>query len=250
MLFTSKSLTVSTLLACLAMCASANVHTGSRRDHANITAARHVENDTLDKRDYSNSRFSWYVIETGNEVACGGFYHKDDIVVALNSPQFDGGSYCGEKVTVSYQGKTVTATIVDRCGTGCPYAGLDFTQGLFEEFAPLPIGTVYGDWSFGSGDPAPPPPKPKPTPTPTPTPKPQPKPSSVAKPPPSSSSSAVQTAPSASPSIAASSPSPNLSFDISLGLAVASSSTPLTGTQNLLQLGEYTIDIGALILLA
>ena len=54
---------------------------------------------------------------------------------------------------------------------GCPYGGLDFSQGLFEFFASTAEGIIYGNWEFGSGPPvssrAEPPPTPTPTPTPT-----------------------------------------------------------------------------------
>lgn len=34
---------------------------------------------------------------------------------------------------------------------GCPYGGLDFSQGLFDYFAPESAGVIYGRWEFGSG---------------------------------------------------------------------------------------------------
>jgi hypothetical protein len=34
-------------------------------------------------------------------------------VVALNTAQWDGGAHCGKQITMTYGGKTTTATIVD-----------------------------------------------------------------------------------------------------------------------------------------
>jgi hypothetical protein len=80
---------------------------------------------------------------------------------------------------------------------GCPFGGLDFTEGLFKYFADESLGVIYGEWSFledaenavesavsvaaapvgkyvavnnTNKKNASPTPKPKPTPTPTPKP--------------------------------------------------------------------------------
>ncbi|KAI0029869.1 hypothetical protein K488DRAFT_28446, partial [Vararia minispora EC-137] len=61
---------------------------------------------------------------------------------------WDGGSHCGESITITYNGKSVSAKIVDEC-MGCPSRGLDLTHGLFQEWASSPeqVGLIYGDWS-------------------------------------------------------------------------------------------------------
>ncbi|KAG6880134.1 hypothetical protein C0992_005218 [Termitomyces sp. T32_za158] len=48
---------------------------------------------------------------------------------------------------MTYNGKTTTATIVDEC-PGCPSGGLDLSVGLFEFFAPLSDGVIFGEWDF------------------------------------------------------------------------------------------------------
>jgi len=55
-----------------------------------------------------------------------------------------------KKITISYGGKSTEATILDEC-PGCPYGGLDLSQGLFEFFAPTSAGVIYGEWSFSGG---------------------------------------------------------------------------------------------------
>ncbi|KAI0036277.1 RlpA-like double-psi beta-barrel-protein domain-containing protein-containing protein, partial [Vararia minispora EC-137] len=94
---------------------------------------------------FSNSRWTYYDITVGT-TACGGRYANSDFAVALNSAQYS-PSQCGRQINLSYGGKTARATIVDNC-PGCPYGGLDLTEGLFEYFAPLPTGVIYGTWSY------------------------------------------------------------------------------------------------------
>lgn len=50
---------------------------------------------------------------------------------------------CGKSITISYGGKTATATIMDTC-PGCANGGLDLTPSLFEVFAPLSEGRLTG----------------------------------------------------------------------------------------------------------
>lgn len=95
--------------------------------------------------------------------------------------------YCGKSITITCNGKTTSAVVVDKVNflghpiyrllalslplqcPGCPFGGLDMTQGLFEFFASLGTGVIYGTWSEGGGN-APqapttssPPPPPPPT---------------------------------------------------------------------------------------
>jgi len=55
---------------------------------------------------------------------------------------------CGKSITISYGGKTATATIEDTC-PGCAGYSLDLTPTLFEEFATLGTGRVSGvEWWY------------------------------------------------------------------------------------------------------
>lgn len=102
----------------------------------------------LGKR-FSNARFSWYDVTTG-ATACGPRYGPDDFIVAVNSAQFAGSSHCFNTITITANGKTAQAQIVDEC-PGCPANGLDLTKGLFSYFGSLDAGEIYGTWDFGGG---------------------------------------------------------------------------------------------------
>ncbi|KAG6813630.1 hypothetical protein H0H92_009248, partial [Tricholoma furcatifolium] len=77
-------------------------------------------------------------------------------IVALNQEQFvengDGypGPYCFKTITMTYNGISAQATIMDEC-PGCPYGGLDLSRGLFSHFAAESIGVLYGEWYFNDG---------------------------------------------------------------------------------------------------
>ncbi|KAF8560376.1 hypothetical protein OG21DRAFT_61137 [Imleria badia] len=70
-------------------------------------------------------------------------------IVALNSAEYDGGAHCFEMITITINGQTTQAQITDEC-PGCSAGGLDFSQGLFQFFAPLSEGELYGSWSYDS----------------------------------------------------------------------------------------------------
>ncbi|KAF9526431.1 hypothetical protein CPB83DRAFT_857796 [Crepidotus variabilis] len=121
----------------------------------------------------AGAHFTFYVTGLG---ACGGYNNPGDAVVALNAQQWEGGKYCNAQITITVNGKSVGATIVDRC-EGCGPNNLDLSAGLFSNWAPAGPGggTLDGSWEFGSvAAPPPPPPSPSPTLTPNPTPKPTP----------------------------------------------------------------------------
>ncbi|OCH95592.1 hypothetical protein OBBRIDRAFT_767414 [Obba rivulosa] len=141
---------------------------------------RHHNSVAMSKRDdvsapgpFNGARFTFY--ETGLG-ACGQTNTDSDFIVALNTPQY-GNSYpgpnCFRQITITANGKTTTATIMDEC-PGCPYMGLDMSPGLFSFFADESVGVLTGTWSYNDGgsDPAPAPaPAPSPSPSPSPTPK-------------------------------------------------------------------------------
>ncbi|KAH7912137.1 RlpA-like double-psi beta-barrel-protein domain-containing protein-containing protein [Hygrophoropsis aurantiaca] len=142
---------------------------------------------------FDGARFTYYADGLG---ACGGTNQPGDFIVALNSAQFDSGSYCGKSITITVNGKTTGAIIADRC-PGCPYGGLDFSDGLFTFFALESVGVLYGSWYFNDQAP-PPPPSWQPPPPPSTTW--QPAPSTWLPPPPPASSAPAWTPPSSSSS--------------------------------------------------
>ncbi|VDB86910.1 unnamed protein product [Peniophora sp. CBMAI 1063] len=258
-------------------------HDGSAfsRRHAGQHAKR-GDSQLAKRQTFSNARFSFYDVTAG-EVACGGFYQNGYAIVALNAQQFDGGSHCGETITITYQGTTKSAKIVDEC-MGCGSylpppndGGLDLAQDFFTDFASADAGIIYGSWvGLGGSDPAPEPTttkeKPKPTTTST-TPAWTPPPTtsthkttstSVWTPPPTTthttsttptttaepSTSAKPTTSSAAPttSSAPSLPTAGLAADVSLNLVDSPSVQDLSGTQNIVDLYGAIVNLGAMVM--
>ncbi|KII93208.1 hypothetical protein PLICRDRAFT_100378, partial [Plicaturopsis crispa FD-325 SS-3] len=50
---------------------------------------------------------------------------------------------CNQKIKATYQGKSVTVTVVDRC-TGCALTDLDFSPHAFNTIADPAIGRISG----------------------------------------------------------------------------------------------------------
>jgi hypothetical protein len=88
--------------------------------------------------------------------ACGITNVDTDFIVAVSMIRFDAVStgnsntnpLCGKKVSITFNGVTKIATVVDRC-VGCAKDSLDMTPTLFQNFAPLGVGRIHGIvWSF------------------------------------------------------------------------------------------------------
>jgi len=101
--------------------------------------------DAKHKRD-ANVAFTYF---NDGQGACGTKNGPNDFIVALNSAEYDGGAHCFEMITITINGQTTQAQITDEC-PGCSAGGLDFSQGLFQFFAPLSEGELYGSWSYDS----------------------------------------------------------------------------------------------------
>ncbi|KII89027.1 hypothetical protein PLICRDRAFT_593861 [Plicaturopsis crispa FD-325 SS-3] len=187
--------------------------------------------------------------------ACGKNNNPADFIVALNSAQYAGGSHCFEMITITANGKTAQAQIVDEC-PGCPFAGLDFSEGLFKHFASEDDGVITGSWDFGSGSqptttskPPPPPTTTSHTPTSTWTP---PKTTSTTHTTTSSSSSSSSST-STSTSTTSSTPTPTSSSASSVGLGItveaAAPAIPTSATdpENLQQFNLAVVNMAAFI---
>ncbi|KAJ7440158.1 RlpA-like double-psi beta-barrel-protein domain-containing protein-containing protein [Mycena latifolia] len=98
----------------------------------------------------TSSKFSNYFAGQG---ACGWFNTDSEFVVALTALEWNNGANCGKEISISWQGKSTTAKIVDEC-MDCPENGLDFSQSLFSFFVGEgnneQVGIIYGDWSYVS----------------------------------------------------------------------------------------------------
>jgi len=128
---------------------------------------RSFKNNNAVVKRANGSPGTYYNILMG-EVACGGYYHPDDHIVAMNSGDFNNGEACGKTITISYNGVTAQATVRDECPTCDGPEGIDMTEGLFQLFAPLSVGEIRVNWWWGGSKPAPttkapPPPPPPPT---------------------------------------------------------------------------------------
>lgn len=89
--------------------------------------------------------------------ACGQHLKNDDYVVALAQPgwgnlnqRFSG---CGSTITISANGKSHSARIMDACPTGGGNCGsacdLDMSPALFSYFADQGVGKMPISWSYG-----------------------------------------------------------------------------------------------------
>lgn len=79
--------------------------------------------------------------------ACGSYLSSSDYVVALAQPLWGNlnvkSPLCGHTITISANGKSTQATIMDACPTGggnCGGPDLDMSQSLFEFFNPIGVG--------------------------------------------------------------------------------------------------------------
>ncbi|KAG2120917.1 uncharacterized protein F5147DRAFT_663747 [Suillus discolor] len=115
---------------------------GNDQPRAFDTSVNQSRDTKISKRD----TFTYF--QDGNG-ACGGFNGPSDYIVAQSSCDFAGGSHCFQTITITVDDKSVQAQIVDEC-LGCPCGGLDFSQGLFEFFAPTSVGELSGSWSYGT----------------------------------------------------------------------------------------------------
>ncbi|EIM90914.1 uncharacterized protein STEHIDRAFT_107620 [Stereum hirsutum FP-91666 SS1] len=108
--------------------------------------AKPIDDGLSKRQSYSNERMTYYEVG-GAAGACGQTHSDSEHVVALNAAQYGSGGDCGRSITISYKGKSTSATIVDKC-PGCPNGGLDISPSLFSYFADESVGVIYADWKF------------------------------------------------------------------------------------------------------
>ncbi|RDB24073.1 Allergen Asp f 7 [Hypsizygus marmoreus] len=263
----SRFLTVSFLSLALPLAAWANPHGVHHNHHAEV-AKRQSSDVQLHKR-FSQARWSFYDVGLG---ACGEYSVENEFIVALNTPQYGGGypgPNCFKTITMTYNGKTTQAKIMDQC-PGCPFGGLDLSRGLFKFFAAESVGIIYGEWHFNDGSEAPAPaPAPAPpketttkkwvTPTPTWKPEPKPEPTTTWKPEPTTTwtpepepttSSTKKSSSSSSPPPTTSKTSSSTSSSSTSRTSTSSSApavTPTLGPQNLAGINQIVLNVGGVI---
>ncbi|KAG9081163.1 hypothetical protein FRC06_005778 [Ceratobasidium sp. 370] len=109
--------------------------------------------------DTHNGWASWYNPSAGIG-ACGWQNQDYEWVAAVGTALFQemmpGTLYkdtsvdaaCGKTATATYNGKSITLGIVDRC-YACGYDDIDLAPAAFQQFADLGVGKLYGfSWRF------------------------------------------------------------------------------------------------------
>jgi hypothetical protein len=87
--------------------------------------------------------------------ACGGHFNESANIVALNVAQFGNSAvsrWCGKKVKVSIGGKTITATVEDRCTLTCSlvpgFNGIGLSQKDEDELGNPADPPALATWTF------------------------------------------------------------------------------------------------------
>ncbi len=71
------------------------------------------------------------------------------VIVALSSDIYQGGSHCFKGVNICHGSKCANAYVADLC-PGCKRTSLDMTPSLFKELADPNLGVIDIQWSFTS----------------------------------------------------------------------------------------------------
>ncbi|KAI1350375.1 RlpA-like double-psi beta-barrel-protein domain-containing protein-containing protein [Xylaria sp. FL0043] len=77
--------------------------------------------------------------------ACGETSTDAETVVALSPAQYDGA--CGKTITITKDGKTATAKVVDKCPS-CASGAIDVSSTVFKSLADMAVGRTTVSWSF------------------------------------------------------------------------------------------------------
>jgi hypothetical protein len=100
---------------------------------------------------HSGGDATWFT-QNGNYGACGDLHSDSDFIAALDYRTYgDSGvksSYCGQKIRVSWQGKSVDVTVADDCPSCSGPSSVDLSVAAFQALAPLDVGDLSGiSWS-------------------------------------------------------------------------------------------------------
>ncbi|KAF8310653.1 barwin-like endoglucanase, partial [Clavulina sp. PMI_390] len=76
--------------------------------------------------------------------ACGWTNSNSDYIVAMSASRYT-SSVCGKMVSITANGKTHTAEVVDEC-PGCSANSLDMSPTLFSYFADESVGVISIEW--------------------------------------------------------------------------------------------------------
>ncbi|CAO3689418.1 unnamed protein product [Umbelopsis vinacea] len=96
---------------------------------------------------------TWFIpaTEGGSTGACGPHEGNNELIGALNAPQYGDmsskSSWCGKKVKVTSGSKSVIVTINDACPE-CAHGSIDLTQAAFKKLGDLNTGVLGITWSL------------------------------------------------------------------------------------------------------
>ncbi|RWA07987.1 hypothetical protein EKO27_g7115 [Xylaria grammica] len=77
--------------------------------------------------------------------ACGQTNSDSENVVAMSPSEFQGN--CGKTITITKDGKTATAKVVDKCPS-CASGSIDVSSTVFQSLVDLAVGRTTVTWSF------------------------------------------------------------------------------------------------------
>ncbi|KAI0509372.1 RlpA-like double-psi beta-barrel-protein domain-containing protein-containing protein [Xylaria bambusicola] len=77
--------------------------------------------------------------------ACGETSSDSETVVALSPTEYDGN--CGKTITITKDGQTATAKVVDKCPS-CASGAIDVSSTVFKSLADMSVGRTQVSWSF------------------------------------------------------------------------------------------------------
>jgi len=72
-----------------------------------------------------------------------------DVYPGYNGVDPNSNPVCNKQIVASYQGKSVTLTVTDRC-TGCSVTSIDLTPTAFSELADQSLGRIQLTWVWSS----------------------------------------------------------------------------------------------------
>ncbi|KZV77453.1 hypothetical protein PENSPDRAFT_746604 [Peniophora sp. CONT] len=131
---------------------SATTKSASKTLSATATSTATASTSTTTYLSGTNSGDGTYY-ETGLG-ACGWTNTDTDYIVAVSkdlasaTDNTNSNPVCGQKITASYNGNSVTVEVVDRC-EGCDLTSLDFSPSAFTQLADQSVGLLEGmTWTW------------------------------------------------------------------------------------------------------
>lgn len=85
--------------------------------------------------------------------ACGWTHNSGNPVVALSPAEYgydsnpNNAAVCGKWITITANGKTTAAQVVDKCPE-CVSGAIDVSPAIFDDIADLGVGRIRVDWWF------------------------------------------------------------------------------------------------------